>query len=352
MSNRYGPSGRHADKLGRIAKQVRPPDASAGPDTCAVCGEDIPDTEATPLPLTLPPGAVEYLGNRDDIEPPEQVDAIVLQLCSSHWATLDSWAGDPMAVALDTFNGSDVEFQPRDELADSETWGQTRLRLARALVAGEREPMADNDTLERYERLQATLLVAAVDRYQIDYDDTQEAKHELVDELSTAGFSPALRTDPYIDVALTVGDEDVVGTVYTISADDLRAGPLPDRPNGPERSVPWMAYYRLTRSSHHESVRETHPEATYVAFYRFNGQWYWYPIPTDLNASSDSADRLYLPLDGPGGESPLLGIKDLGQATLDREEYERQTAENWSTVASNRPLLTRLVEYVKQKLSA
>ncbi len=336
-------------------EEALPDNLDTGPHTCAVCGTSIyrGDGEKMTISMVLPSQTASLMENGDEVTFSEETESLQIQLCENHWSAMKEWVGDPNAVSLSSFDATQVKPVSHSGVVQETKWDQDRLRSAQSIVSGEIESYSEKEVHRLREKLQATLLLAAVYRYDIDYGPTQRAKENLRTLLHKQGYNVSRLYDDCIDIKVELeSDCTVVGTVYSTQVDSKshQRKPLSKWESEPERSVSDTVYLRLSRRSFHESAYKKYSDCTYVGFYWLQDRekWLWYPIPEGISTEFGSDDRLLLPIEGPTGESPALGLNALSSETIAIEEYEQRLKENWAEIEKERPMSERATDWLRR----
>lgn len=340
---------RLTDQIHQSIEDMMPDWADPSPHRCVACGSPVyrEDSDSNYFDVSLPVETAGLMQNSDSLDLPENTYSIKFQFCDDHWEAIKDWMNNPGNVTFTSFDAEHVVPQTRS-IRPRTYWGQNKIRMARGLLSGEQEPLSDDPTFSIPERLQATLLVAAVDYEGIEYGPVQAAKKRLVHTLQELGYDAKFLREPFVDVEINLEDREgpLIGTVHTIEIDEKSVHEGPPRPSdtGPERRVSDTLYYGIGRDPLHEHADQKYPDAAYACFYwvQDEEEWLWYPFPADYNSGFDSPYRTNLPVKGPTGWSPALGLDQLSARTIHPEEYEKRVDDNWDQIDSERPLLDRL----------
>jgi hypothetical protein len=289
----------------------------------------------------------------------ENANAIKFRLCPSHREAMEDWIGNPRTVTFTSFDADYVDVE-RDKFPSRDKWTQKDLRYARRLTHGDREHLFDDEgRFERNQDLESTLLVAAVDVYNIEYSETESAIPRLVQDLQQRGLAATERKEGEIDIEIRFpdADEPVLGTVFTLpsDADRYKQEPLGKYERTPERAATDTIYYRLSQGDQFsQTAYENYSCSHYVAFYKLPGEtdWIWYPISEDYTNEFGADHRTFLTIAAPTGDSPMLGLDHLQPEFLDERAYEARVSENWDAINEQRTAVEKARDYVWKLLES
>lgn len=348
------------DTTHQVLREFLPDNMDPDPHRCASCGSQVyhPETNSEDLYLTvrLPPETAHLMENSASVQLPDETASIKLQFCDNHWAAIKEWIGNPNIVSFSSFDLKYTVPEVRTGLQTSERWNQNRLRFARAKMGNDHEPESNSERFDVNERLEATLLIAAVDRYEIDYGPTQQGIHRLVQEFSERGLNAEYLRRPFVDVLIDFGENEqsAIGTVFSTktTTETHSRGPLSDWEAEPERVISDTVYYPLSQNTFHETAYDQFPDHNYVGFYWIEDreEWLWYPFEREYESGFNSTNRTQLPLIGPTGSSPALDLDALSASMLNTQAYEDMVRKNWENIERDRPWLDRFRDSLIRKL--
>lgn len=347
-----------ADQVQKAITEALPDDLETIPHRCAACGTPIyqGETENLYSPLSLPIETVQLMKNSDELDSTEHTESVRLQFCENHWAALQDWIDKSEGITFRAFDATYAVPGSTGSLS-KDRWDQSKLRMARSLIQGKRDPISENPYRTVSERLEATLLVSAVDYYDIEYSPTESAKPALARSLRDQGHGVEILRDPFIDIKINVEglNEPVVGTINSISLanDSNPEGPLPTRESNPERLVSNTIYCSMLRDAFDEYSSEEYPNAQYISFYWITDQdlWTWYPVSSESESDQPADSRTNLPIQGPTGTCPALGLDLLSPETITVESYEQQLKERWTDIESERSIKGRVRDAIYRYLN-
>ncbi|WP_424016279.1 hypothetical protein ACOZ4N_01240 (plasmid) [Halorientalis pallida] len=358
-------------------QKALPDNTDLGPSKCAICGENLHNQEAInpTIPIQLPPATKQYMTNPEAIGSSGEVISLRLRFCSEHWDALVARTREPEAISFNSFNGRYIMVETVSEQEEvfsntstaDDRWDQDRLRVARMHVEESPEKMEFeevdsfdglHDMLDENEQqrevLEATLLVAAVDGYGLNYGSLERSKDDLVAELRNIGYEAERLRNPWFDVEIRLSDADnkIVGTAFDITEDDVLKKELTKWEVGPERVVRNTVYCWLERKNFTDTAKTDHPEAQYVGFYRLPGDdtWRWVPFPENYSTNPGSDHRAYLPISGPTEMIPALPLREISAETITPEGFEKQMDERWEKIDQNRSMVDRARDELWRRL--
>jgi len=250
---------------------------------CAICGQqlrDIDKPEHTSLVVAFP-GIAELFSNSDAVDITNRTRSLLL--CNEHWDALIEQASKPGKLSLQSIDGEYVgqdrlleeKRMPSDKPSWRETWDQHRIRWARQVVYFDTE--VDNIRVE--ERVEAALLVAAVDGYRIEYGSVEVLKDSLITALQEHDVSASRLRHPNFDVKIEFdnSEREIVGIVSRIADDDgiFRSGMLSEYEATPERRVTNTRDLRIGQETLNRSAISDNEVTHCIGFYWLEGQERW-----------------------------------------------------------------------------
>lgn len=354
------------DMIEEILGDQIPGDADFGPYQCAICGESMKDTDTMypVIPVHLPLETGEHMSNANSIERPADATGLRLRFCEHHWSALLDQAGEPASISFSDFDGEYVvpaTTSKDDAFLNEEPalsrWDQDRLRIARSRAAGNlSNVIPDNEEHRDRQQVAATLLVAAVDQYNIDYGPVEKAKQRLVTRLRKMGHNTTRHYNGWLDLELQFQEssETVIGTVFVVddSLENLLDGPLSSYQATPEKRIGGTNYLRLDRHQFLDAASDYDPDAQYIGFYWLTEAetWLWYPFPAERDTSFGSDDRQLLPVNGPTDEIPSPPIDELNPRTASPSGFEDLLEDRWVAINEERSLVDRVHDEIRRQI--
>jgi len=329
-----------------------------------VCGADIavPDDMNPLIPVGAPIEALQFMTHSDMVEAPVDTESLSLRFCEEHWVSVTELIGNPQAVSFGSFDARFVDFDIEDSdtvsgsSIGSHQRSQDRLRVARERMKGVAEFDVGDEDHRKRRRLSDTLLVAAVDYYNIDYGPIEVAKDKLVEDLREQDYQATRVRDSFIDIQISTSgmDGEVVGTVFVVTEDSgrIEKGPLSKWERDPEHYAGNTVYYWMGKQNFTEAAAEEYPDARYVGFYWLPHRetWRWFPFPSDFDTSFGTDDRTYLPIEGPGKILPTPPIGEISDETLNPADFEKVVDDRWESITENQSYTERMRDELRRRL--